>query len=110
VPAYFGVNADNVGTSGLPSFKADSGENECHLSAGTVVYLSREWVPGAGVRYGRITGDAADSPLGDQRGDENQVIGGIGSPTSGVEATLSQLEGSKASLPAGLAAFCPLTR
>jgi MipA family protein len=75
---YFGVNADNVGTSGLPAFKAEGGMNEYYLTVGTAVYLSREWVVGAGVRYSRITGDAADSPLVDQRGDENQVVGGIG--------------------------------
>ena len=75
---YFGVNDDNVGTSGLPGYKAEGGLNEYFVSAGVAVYLSRQWLLGAGVRYGRITGDAADSPIVDQRGSANQVTGGIG--------------------------------
>lgn len=75
---YFGVNAGNVGTSGLPSFKAASGVNEYFASVGTAIYLSREWVLGAGLRYGRVTGDAADSPIVDQRGDPSQLTAGIG--------------------------------
>lgn len=75
---YFGVNADNVSSSGLPAFKAEGGMNEYFLTAGAAVYLSREWVLGAGVRYGRITGDAADSPIVNERGSENQVMAGIG--------------------------------
>lgn len=75
---YFGVNADNVGTSGLPAYKAEGGLNEYFLTAGAAVYLSRQWMLGAGVRYGRISGDAADSPIVDQRGSANQVMAGIG--------------------------------
>lgn len=75
---YFGINADNVGSAPLPAYKAGSGIHEAYVNLGTALYLSKEWVLGAGLRYGRITGDAADSPLVDQRGSENQVIGGIG--------------------------------
>jgi outer membrane protein len=74
---YFGVNAGNVGTSGLPFFEADGGVQQYFLTAGVVTYLSKEWLLGAGVRYARLTGDAADSPVVDDRGDENQWIGGI---------------------------------
>lgn len=75
---YFGVNADNVGTSALPGHKAGSGINEAYVNLGTAIYLSKEWMLGAGLRYGRITGDAADSSLVDQRGSKSQLIGGIG--------------------------------
>ncbi|HYI86497.1 MAG TPA: MipA/OmpV family protein [Burkholderiales bacterium] len=75
---YFGVNARNVGTSGLPFFNAGSGVNEYFLTLGGVVYLSKTWVGVAGVRLSQIAGDAKDSPLVSQVGDKSQVIGGIG--------------------------------
>ncbi len=75
---YFGVNADNVGTSGLPFFTADGGVNEYYLILGGVLYLSKNWIVGAGVRGSIIAGDPADSPIVDQCGDSTQWIGGIG--------------------------------
>ncbi len=74
---YFGVNADNVGTSGLPFFATDGGVSEYFITAGALTFLSEQWVVGAGVRYARLTGDAADSPIVDDRGDANQWIAGI---------------------------------
>jgi len=75
---YFGVNADNVGTSGLPFYDADSGLNEYFLGAGGLVYLSKNWALSGGVRYSRLSGDAEDSPIVDDRGDANQWIAGLG--------------------------------
>lgn len=75
---YFGVNAANVGTSGLPFFSAGSGVHEYFLTLGAIVYFSKEWVGAAGVRLSRINGDAKDSPVVAQRGDSTQTIGGIG--------------------------------
>jgi MipA family protein len=75
---YFGVNADNVGDSGLPFHEADSGVNEYFVIAGGLFYLSKSWVLSGGVRYSRISGDAADSPIVDDRGDENQWTAGLG--------------------------------
>jgi len=75
---YYGVDADNVGTSGLPFFTADGGVNEYYAILGGVLYLSRNWILAAGIRGAIIAGDPADSPLVDQRGDSTQWIGGIG--------------------------------
>jgi outer membrane protein len=75
---YFGVNADNVGTSGLPFFEADSGLNEYFVGVGGLVYLSKNWAMAGGVRYSRLSGDAEDSPIVDDRGDANQWIAGLG--------------------------------
>jgi len=78
---YFGVNEHNVGDSGLPFFKADSGLNEVFLGTSGLLYLSKNWVLAGGVRYSRITGDAEDSPVvdgEDGRGDANQWIAGLG--------------------------------
>jgi MipA family protein len=74
---YFGVNANNVGSSGLPFFSADGGGQEYFLTAGAIVYLSKQWLLGAGVRYSNLTGDAADSPIVEDRGDETQWISGL---------------------------------
>jgi len=75
---YFGVNRDNVGTSGLPLFVADGGVNEYYMVLGGIFYLSKNWLVSAGVRGSVISGDPADSPIVDQRGDSTQWIGGLG--------------------------------
>jgi MipA family protein len=75
---YFGVNPDNVGTSGLPLFVADGGVNEYYMVLGGIFYLNKNWLVSAGIRGAVITGDPADSPIVDQRGDSTQWIGGLG--------------------------------
>lgn len=75
---YFGVNRDNVGTSGLPFFVADGGVNEYYMVLGGIFYLNKNWLVSAGVRGSVISGDPADSPIVDQRGDSTQWIGGVG--------------------------------
>nr|WP_321466095.1 MipA/OmpV family protein [uncultured Desulfobulbus sp.] len=75
---YFGVNADNVGSSGLPFFTADGGLNEYYVVLGGIVYLNKNWIVSAGVRGSVISGDPADSPIVDQRGNSTQWLGGIG--------------------------------
>jgi outer membrane protein len=75
---YFGVNADNVGTSGLPFFTADGGVNEYYVVLGGVFYLNKNWLVSAGIRGSVIAGDPADSLIVDQQGDSTQWIGGIG--------------------------------
>jgi len=75
---YFGVNRENVGTSGLPFFTADGGLNEYYAVVGANIYLSKNWLVSVGVRGSSIAGDPGDSPIVDQRGDATQWIGGIG--------------------------------
>ncbi len=41
-------------------------------------YLNENLIAGAGVRWERLIGDAEDSPAVDDRGDDNQFIGGVG--------------------------------
>jgi outer membrane protein len=75
---YFGVNAENVGTSGLPFFTADGGLNEYYAVVGVNIFLSKNWLMSAGIRGSVITGDPGDSPIVDLRGDSTQWMGGIG--------------------------------
>lgn len=75
---YFGVNAANVGTSGLPFYTIGAGIHEYFATAATLVYLSRKWVVGAGVRVATLSEDAKDSPLVDLRGKgSGYVISGL---------------------------------
>jgi MipA family protein len=75
---YFGVNADNVGTSGLPFFSADGGINEYYAVVGANIYLNKNWLVSVGLRGSTIAGDPGDSPIVDQQGDSTQWIGGVG--------------------------------
>ncbi len=75
---YFGVNANNVGTSGLPFFNADGGVSEYYALVGANFYLNKNWLMSVGVRGSSIVGDPGDSPLVAQRGNETQWIGGVG--------------------------------
>ena len=74
---YFGVNAGNVGTSALPFYTSSSGVNEYFVTAATLVYLSKEWIVGAGVRFATLGSDVKDSPLVDVRGKKSYVISGV---------------------------------
>lgn len=75
---YFGVNAENVGTSALPFFTANGGVNEYYMVVGGIFYLDQHWLMTAGIRGSVIAGDPADSPLVDQQGDSTKWIGGMG--------------------------------
>lgn len=75
---YFGVNAENVGSSALPFFTANGGVNEYYVVVGGIFYLDQHWLMTAGVRGSVIAGDPADSPLVDQQGDSTQWMGGMG--------------------------------
>lgn len=78
---YFGVNAGNVGTSGLPFYTPGDDINQIFANASAIFYLSKNWALAAGVRYANIAGDAGDSPLVEGtggRGSQDQWIAGVG--------------------------------
>lgn len=78
---YFGVNARNRGTSGLPDFAADSGTYETFANLGAIVYVDKHWAITGGLRYTHIasgSSQAADSPLVSERGAANTWAGGVG--------------------------------
>jgi outer membrane protein len=75
---YFGVNADNVGTSGLPFYEAKSGLRDVELTLGGLYYIDKSWMALGVLRFSQLQGDAADSPIVDQRGDDNQWLLGFG--------------------------------
>ena len=76
--SFFGVSAAGAAASGLNQYDADGGIKSYRVMPMAVMHLSEDWHVGAGVRWERLVGDAADSPIVDDRGSENQFIGGIG--------------------------------
>ncbi len=73
---YFGVNKNNVGSSGLPFFAPVGCAENWSVSPAMVFHLSEDWHVGAGVLYRRLVGEAAESPVVSLRGSRNQWVGG----------------------------------
>ena len=75
---YFGVDAADAAVTGLRPFSAESGIRDVRLSLMAIQSLSINWHLAAGVVYTRLLGDAEDSPVVSDRGDENMFILGAG--------------------------------
>jgi len=75
---YFGVSSKDSAATGLKEFKADSGFRDWNAQLAAVFHFSTKWHLGAGVKYFGLMSDAADSPIVDDRGSENQWVYGIG--------------------------------
>jgi MipA family protein len=74
---YFGVTARQAARSraGLPVYTPDGGIKDVYFELGGTMDLSDRWLLKAGGRYGRLLGDAADSPVVET---ENQFSGVLG--------------------------------
>ena len=70
---YFGVNAKNVGTSGLPFFEADSDLKDVGFSLTANYDLKNNWGVMGNIGYYSMLNDAEDSPLVDDEGDDSQL-------------------------------------
>ncbi len=75
---FFGVSRHDARRSGLDTYNAGAGIKDFRITPGMVVHLSPHWHIAAGVQYRRLVGDAADSPVVDDRGSADQWFGGIG--------------------------------
>lgn len=71
---YFGVDQNNVGSSGLNDFEASSGIKDIGVSVMANYQLSERWMLTSIVGYTRLLGDAKDSPLVKQEGDADQYM------------------------------------
>jgi outer membrane protein len=72
---FFGVTSSDAARSGLHPYDANSGFKDVAFSASLTYALGAHWsLTGLG-SYERLLGDAADSPIVDDRGSENQWIG-----------------------------------
>jgi len=74
---YFGVTPAQSRNSkaGLPAYTPDAGIKDVFFELGGTMDLSDRWLLKAGGRYGRLLGDAADSPV---VATENQLSGVLG--------------------------------
>ena len=74
---YFGVNAKNVGTSGLPAYEAESGLKD----VGTRIVVNytpwEKWGVMGIFSYKALLEDAKDSPVVDDEGDNAQAFFGL---------------------------------
>ena len=75
---YFGVDGRDAAKTGLSKFKADAGFRDVRMNVSGIVSFSPHWHLGAGVIYSRLIGDAADSPVVEDRGSPDQFYGFVG--------------------------------
>ncbi len=74
---YFSVKSSNRGTSTLPDYKADAGFKDVGINLVASYTPWESWGLMGLVSYKRLLNDAADSPIVDDEGDENQVTAGL---------------------------------
>ncbi len=72
----FGISAGDAARSGLSAFDADSGVKDVTVSASLNYAFDKHW--GASLRggYRQMLGDAADSPIVEDRGDDSNFLVG----------------------------------
>ncbi len=74
---YFGVNPETDLQSGLPEFDAKASLKNLGLLAALQYRINGNWAVLGIMKYTRLLGDAADSPIVDMRGDANQFMDAI---------------------------------
>lgn len=74
---YFGVTPAQASRSraGLPVFSPDAGIKDVYFELGGEMALGERWLLKAGGRYGRLLGDAADSPVVETADQLSGVLG-----------------------------------
>lgn len=65
--SYFGVTAAQAARSGLSEYKAEAGLKRVNVSASAIYMLSENWLVRGEAGVGFLTGDAADSPIVEEK-------------------------------------------
>ncbi|MDM9625261.1 MipA/OmpV family protein [Rhizobium sp. S152] len=65
--SYFGVDAAQSARSGLAQYKAEAGLKRVDVSASAIYMLSENWLVRGEAGVGFLTGDAADSPIVEEK-------------------------------------------
>lgn len=73
----FGITPADSAASGLPQYNAQAGFKDVGVGFFTSYKLDENWSVNGVARYSRLIGDAADSPIVQQRGTENQGFVGL---------------------------------
>jgi MipA family protein len=74
--SYFGIDAADAARSGLDQFSADEGFKDLSFGGALTYQLFERLSVSALANYTRLIDDAADSPVVEDAGDENQFFGG----------------------------------
>ncbi|KZD09513.1 MipA/OmpV family protein [Oceanibaculum pacificum] len=75
--AFYGVTASQAMRSGMPQYQAESGFKDAGITLDLDYRVTENWSVTGRLGYKRILGDAADSPLVQDRGSENQFSTGL---------------------------------
>lgn len=75
--AYFGVDSVGSAATGLPVYSASAGATALEAGLNLQFGFSPNWGIMSRVSYGRLIGDAADSPIVKQEGSANQFSAGL---------------------------------
>jgi len=75
---YYGIDAVQSANSGLRQYQADAGTKSVGLNLMGDYRIDQQWAAYASMRYSRLVGDAADSPLVADLGSPNQVSASVG--------------------------------
>ena len=75
---FFGISALQSAQSGIAQYEAGSGFKNAGASIMADYAMTRDWAGFATIRYKRILGDAADSPIVTDLGSRDQASAGIG--------------------------------
>ena len=75
---YYGIDATQSANSGIAQYAAGSGFKQVGASLSADYAISREWGGFASLRYTRLIGDAADSPIVAALGSRDQVATTVG--------------------------------
>lgn len=70
---FFGIDAVQAANSGLSQYQADAGIKSVGVNLMADRAINSEWTGFAALRYTRLIGDAADSPIVADLGSRNQV-------------------------------------
>lgn len=73
--AYFGVTPAQSAASGLPEYKASAGLKRVEFSASATFLLTEHWLIRGEAGLGILTGDAADSPIVEEKIQPSALIG-----------------------------------
>lgn len=74
---YFGIDRADAARSGLRTFNADSELKDVGVGALVQHNFTSNWGLLGAVKYTKLLGDASDSPIVDDEGDDNQWLLGV---------------------------------
>lgn len=72
--AYFGVDGADSAASGLSTFDAEAGIKDVGITVIPAYSFSSRWGAMGVLRYTKLVGDAADSPVVEDAGSDDQVL------------------------------------